>query len=156
MREEFGDKIIIPENPEWDIGEGASLLALQEGCNHANQSIGMVLSDGSYYEFLAKNTELRNWKHKFYFGITDTTGVAQFVFDGKEGSSDIKNLQTRYRTLDVPAQGFLQEKIEVETSVDENLVFTVEAKSSAKSNEYKRIWQYENLKCYYKLPVEQK
>lgn len=149
MISEFEDKVYIPSNPEWDIGEGASLLALQGGCNFSNQSVGMVISDGSYYEFLSKNTPLKDWKKSFRFAITDASECAQFVFDG---SPDIRALQTRFRTLDVPAYGFLQEKIEVTTSVDENLVFRLEAKSDRRSRNNKMEWEYENLKCYYKLP----
>ena len=119
MISEFEDKVFIPSNPEWDIGEGASLLALQGGSNFSNQSVGMLISDGSYYEFLSSNTPLKDWKKDFHFAITDSSEYAQFVFDG---SPDIRALQSRFRTLDVPAYGFLQEKIEVTTTVDENLV----------------------------------
>ena len=146
---EFEDKVFIPSNPEWDIGEGASLLALQGGSNFSNQSVGMLISDGSYYEFLSNNTPLKNWKKDFRFAITDSSEYAQFVFDG---SPDIRALQSRFRTLDVPAYGFLQEKIEVTTTVDENLVFRLEAKSDRRSPTDKMEWEYENLKCYYKLP----
>lgn len=144
---EFGNKVFIPNNPEWDIGEGASLLALHSGCNYSNQSIGMIISDGSFFEFLSKNTLLENWCKQFRFAITDSSEYAQFVFDG---SQDIRELPDRCKTLDVPAYGFLQEKILVTTSVDENLVFRFEAKSDRKSEVME--WKYENLKCYYRLP----
>lgn len=109
----------------------------------------MVISDGSYYEFLSNNTPLKDWNKSFRFAITDSSECAQFVFDG---SPDIRALQNRFKTLDVPVYGFLQEKIEVKTIVDENLVFRLEAKSDRKSRNEKMEWEYENLKCYYKLP----
>ena len=149
MKNVFGDKVFIPENPEWNIAEGASLFALQGGENHSNQSVGIVLSDNSYYEFLSKDTALTGWRKEFHFGITDTTETAQFVFDGSE---DIRKLQSRFRTLEIPSYGFLQEKIDVTASVDENLVFNVRAKSDRKDHTQQMNWQYENLKCYYKLP----
>ena len=148
MFAEFGDKVFIPENPEWDIGQGASLLALQGGSNFSNQSVGMIISDGSYYEFLGKDTKLKEWKKNFRFAITDSSESAQFVFDG---SPDIASMQSRCKTLDVPSYGFLQEKIEVTTEVDENLVFRLTAKSDRKSRNEQMTWEYENLKCYYKL-----
>lgn len=149
MLSEFDNKVFIPNNPEWDIGEGASLLALQGGSNFSNQSVGITISDGSYYEFLSENTPLKDWTRNFQFAITDSSETAQFVF---AGSTDILALQTRFKTLDIPAYGFLQEKINVTTSVDENLVFRLEAKSDRKSRNEKMEWKYENLKCYYKLP----
>lgn len=147
MVSEFGDKVFIPDNPEWDIGEGASLLALQGGSNYSNQSVGIIISDGSYYEFLAKDTPLKNWKKEFRFAITDSSEYAQFIFDG---SPDIRSMQYRCKTLDVPAYGFLQEKIEVTAEVDENLVFHISAKSDRRTETMS--WEYENLKCYYRLP----
>lgn len=149
MVAEFGDRVFIPENPEWDIAEGASLLAVQGGSNFSNQSVGMVISDGSYYEFLAKNTALKDWKRNSCFAITDSSDFAQFAF---AGSPDILSMQSRFRTLEVPSYGFLQEKIEVATSVDEDLVFRVTAKSDRKDRKESVTWEYENLKCYYKLP----
>lgn len=148
MHLEFGDKVFAPNNPEWDIGKGASLLALQTTRNFSNQSVGIDMSDGSYFEFLHKNENLDGWSKSFKFAITDSSEYAQFVFDG---SPEIRALQSRFRTLEVPSYGFLQEKIEVKTSVNEDLVFTVEAKSNRKGNGNKMTWEYENLKCYYKL-----
>lgn len=148
MNSEFGEKVFIPENPEWDIGKGASRLALQNTKNFSNQSVGIDISDGSYFEFLHKDENLDGWSKTFKFAITDSSEYAQFVFDG---SPEIRALQSRFRTLEVPSYGFLQEKIEVKTSVNEDLVFTVEAKSDRKGNDNKMTWEYENLKCYYKL-----
>lgn len=147
MAQEFGNKVYIPDNPEWDIGEGASLLALQNGSNYSNQSVGMIISDSTYFEFLPNDTELNDWVNSFAFAITDSSEAAQFVFDG---SPDIRALKDRFKTLEIPAYGFLQEKIFVKTFVDKNLVFRLEANSDRRN--VLMEWHYDNLKCYYKLP----
>lgn len=149
MKETYGDLFFYPEMPDWDIAQGAALFSSDSGENYSNQSIGIILSDNSFYEMLEKNIPLKNWRENYHFGITDLSKEVQFVFDGTE---DIRNLQDRYRTLEVPSYRFLQEIIDVSASVDENLIFTVEAKSSMKPTKNEKIWQYANLKFYYKLP----
>lgn len=148
MEKEFQEKVLIPDEPEWDIAKGASLVALHGGENYSNQSVGIIISDGSYFEFLQKDTKIDGWRKDYKFGITDSSDYAQFVFDG---SPDIRTLPSRFRTLDVPCYGFLQEKIEVSASVDEDLVFKVEAKSDRKDRRNMMVWEYENLKCCYRL-----
>lgn len=151
MKKEYGESLLYsPEEPDWDVGKGASLLSSEKGYNYSNQSVGIVLSDNSYYEFLAKDTQLNNWSKSFTLGVTNSSSEAQFVFDG---SLDIRNLPDRYRTMEVSLYSFLQETLRVEASVDENLIFKVEACSSMKSKKYKQIWTYDQLKCYYKLPL---
>ena len=53
-------------------------------------------------------------------------------------------------TIEIPAYGFLQEKILVKTFVDKNIVFRLEANSNRRNDLME--WHYDNLKCYYKLP----
>lgn len=150
MKREYGDKLFSPESPEWNVGQGASYLALEKGYNYSNQSVGIVLSDGTYYELLGSDKELTNWSQDYYFAITDSSEQAQFVFDG---SPDIRQMRDSYRVHPIKAYGFLQEKIIVTASVDENLVFVVKAKSTMRQNDRELVWKYPNLKCYYKLPL---
>lgn len=149
MLKEYGDLLYYPEEPDWDIGKGASLLSLEKGYNYSNQSVGIILSDNTYYEFLGKDTELNNWSKTYNFAVTDSSDCAQFVFDG---SPDIRELPDRYRTMNVDIYRFLQEKIKVHVTVDENLILKVTACSTMRPNKYEQIWTYTKLKCYYKLP----
>lgn len=59
------------------------------------------------------------------------------------------------KTLPVPAYRFLQEQIVLNASVDQNMVFTVVAGSNMQPAEFRRLWEYTQLKCYYKLPGKQ-
>ena len=47
---------------------------------------------------------------------------------------------------------FLQEQIVLRAMVDEDMVFKVVAGSTMRPSEYRRVWEYPQLKCYYKLP----
>ncbi|MCD8378040.1 MAG: hypothetical protein LUB59_04540, partial [Candidatus Gastranaerophilales bacterium] len=144
-----GDKMFFPDETMWNVGQGAAKLAMTPGAYYSNQSIGIILSDKSYFELLAPETELNQWSKNCRFGIVDTSKEARFIFGG---SPDIEKSSERFRTLEVPSYSFLQEQIEVQAFVDNDMIFRVLAGSTMRSKEYQRVWEYPQLKCYYKLP----
>lgn len=148
MREIYGDVLYFPKETMWNVSVGAALLAMHPGAYHSNQSIGLVMSDGSYFELLPVGANLREWEKKCSFGLTDTSQEARFVFDG---STDIRESSLKYRSLSIPAYKFLQEKIWLTATVDEDLIFRVAAGSNMRPDSFGRIWEYPNLKCYYEL-----
>ena len=142
------DMLYFPEETMWNVSMGAAMLALHPGAYHSNQSIGLVMSDGSYFELLPSGTDLTDWERKCSFGLTDMSQEARFVFSG---SVDIDESQLKYRSLNVPSYQFLQEKIRLTATVDEDLIFRVTAGSNMRPESFARIWEYPNLKCYYEL-----
>lgn len=149
MVAKYGDKLFFPEETMWNVGQGAAMLAMTPGGYYSNQSIGIVLSDDAYYEILKPDTFIQGWEHTCHFGIVDSSKEARFVFGG---SPDIEASPERYKTLSVPAYRFLQEQIILKASIDRNMVFTVVAGSNMRADEFRRLWEYTQLKCYYKLP----
>lgn len=128
------------------------MLAMTPGDYYSNQSIGVILSDNAYYEILKPDTPILGWEHTCHFGIVDSSKEARFVFGG---SPDIESSSERYKTLSVPAYRFLQEQIVLKTSINQNMVFTAVAGSNMQPNEFRRLWEYTRLKCYYRLPGKQ-
>ena len=149
MDVKFGDKLFFPEETMWNVGYGAAQLSMNPGGYYANQSIGIVLSDGGDFELLKPHTLLSNWHDDFNFGLVDTSKEARFVFCG---SPDINKSTEKYKSISVPAYRFLQEKILLHVEVDHDLIFKAMAKSNMHAKEYSRFWDYAKLKCYYKLP----
>ena len=125
------------------------MLSMTPGGYYSNQSIGIVLSNDAFYEILKPDTPIQGWEHTCNFGIVDSSQEARFVFGG---SPDIDASPERYKTLSVPAYRFLQERIILKASIDQNMVFTAVAGSNMQPSEYRRLWEYTRLKCYYKLP----
>lgn len=152
MEVKYGDKLFFPEETMWNVGQGAAMLSMNPGGYYSNQSIGVVLSDNAYYEILAPDTPVRGWEHTCHFGIVDSSTEARFVFGG---SPDIERSPDRFKTLEVPAYRFLQEQIVLRAAIDQDLVFTAIAGSNMRPSEFRRLWEYTRLKCYYKLPGKQ-
>ena len=152
MDEKYGDKLFFPEETMWNVAQGAAMLAMTPGDFYSSQSIGIVLSDDAYYEILKPDTPVQGWEHTCHFGIVDSSKEARFVFGG---SPDIEASPERFKTLSVPAYRFLQEQIVLKATIDPNMVFTVIAGSNMQPSEFRRLWEYTQLKCDYKLPGKQ-
>lgn len=152
MEKKYGDKLFYPDETMWNVAQGAARLAMTPGAYHSSQSIGLVLSDESYYELLSPDTSLGKWKRTCHFGIVDSSKEARFIFGG---SPDIEKSSDKYKTLEIPAYRFLQEQIILDAVVDDDMVFKVCARSNMRPAEFSRVWEYPNLKCYYKLPEKQ-
>ena len=148
----YGEKLFFSDETMWNVGQGAARLAMTPGAYYSNQSIGIVLSDNSYFALLSPDTPLEDWSMECHFGIVDTNKEARFVFGG---SPDIEESPARFKSLSVPAYRFLQEQIILRAFVDNNMVFKVVAGSTMRPSEYRRVWDYSQLKCYYKLPEMQ-
>ena len=148
----YGEKLLFPEETMWNVGQGAAKLSMTPGSYYSNQSVGIVLSDNSYFELLPKDTSISGWKKECHFGIIDTNKEARFVFGG---SPDIEESPERFKSLEVPAYRFLQEQLIIQALVDSDLVFRVIAGSTMRPKEFQRVWEYPQLKCYYKLPDKQ-
>lgn len=152
MDKKYGDKLFFPEETMWNVGQGAARLSMTPGTYFSNQSVGIMLSDNSYFELLPPDTELNNWSKTCHFGIVDTNKEARFIFGG---SPDIDASSERYKVLEIPAYRFLQEQIVLQAIVDQDMVFKILAGSTMRTKEYRRVWEYTQLKCYYKLPEKQ-
>lgn len=152
MDDIYGDKLFFPDETMWNVGQGAARLSMTPGTYYSNQSVGIVLSDNRYLQLLSPDTALNKWSMECHFGIVDTSKEARFVFGG---SADIEESSERFRVLSVPAYRFLQEQIILTAMVDNNMVFKVVAGSTMRPREFQRVWEYPQLKCYYKLPEKQ-
>lgn len=148
MVDKYGDKLYFPAETMWNVGQGAAMLAMTPGEYYSSQSIGIILSNNAYFELLSPDTPIQGWHKSCNFGIVDSSKEARFIFGG---SPDIDGSLDRYKTLTVPAYRFLQEQITLEAAIDSNMVFTAMAGSKMRPDEFRRLWEYTQLKCYYKL-----
>lgn len=141
------DKIVLSDNPIWDVATGTAIIDTYPGEYYSNQNISVVLSDGSDFNLLEKGTCLTNWKKSFNFGLVDNSEVIRVVFGG---SPDIKAMSVKNCSLEDPGFKFLDEVITLEAIVTNNMIFTVNATSSRRSTKYNGFWEYFKLKTYYK------
>jgi molecular chaperone DnaK len=146
MEQTFADRIYMPDDKEWNIAEGAVKLCMEPGEHYSAQSLGVRLSSGKFYPILQHGTPLVGFKASCDFGIVDSSVEARFVFcDGEE------NPPLDLKSLPVPSYRFLGEKIKLRAEIDDNLIFTAYAKSEKKTEDFTRFWEYDGLRCGYRM-----
>lgn len=135
---------IFPEESEWSVAYGAARLKVEKGKYRLAETIGLALSDGSFYPMLNEKETLFSERGSHKFSIVDDTDSANFVV------KDINDRVLGY--FSVPVMGFFQEEIILKAIIDKNLVLWIEAKSNRKGAADLRKWSYSTLKFYYELP----
>lgn len=143
--------IEFPEEAEWNIAEGAALLSLNPGCFKLNQDIGVILSDGSFFPVIKKDSIVPFEQNEFNFGIVEDTRDARFIFSDNEFSNNNNHINI-IGYQNVPTYGFFKEQLKLLARINEDLVFKAEIKSSRKSEQYGKVWEHTGLKFYYELP----
>jgi molecular chaperone DnaK len=149
----YGDKLYFPEETMWNVAQGAAWLAKYSGDYYTNQTIGLLLSDGSIFPLLQPDIKLKDTEQACHLGLVDTNQAVRLIFSG---TPDIDNSSDKYKIIPLPAYKFLEEQIVLTSKVDENLVFVVKAKSNNQTEDFSRYWEYTRLKCYFMLPKESK
>ncbi len=162
LQDYFIDKgvsyIEAPSDAEWNIAQGAAILAGAPGRHVVAQELGLLVCDGSYFPLLREGDAVDYLTKERHFGLVEDTNEARFVFvqphvhNGLEG--DHFGCDT-IGYLNVPTYGFSDEPICLRTNVNEDLVFQVEGCSAHRSQTSKMHWNYEKLKFRYLMPEEQ-
>lgn len=134
-----------PADSDWSVAKGAALLAMNSGQYRMASDIGVVMSDDTFFPIIKTGEKVDSRRKHFTFGLIEDSDTASFIFADSYGNT--------LGHLDVPAFGFFQEKIVLETFVDENLVFRADARSSNHGEEYANSWLYSGMALDYELPV---
>ena len=148
--------IIFPENSDWHVADGAALLASDFGNNICAQNMGLRLSDDTFYPLLQSGQIIDHSPEVTTFGLVEDADNARFVFVESNDISDgrLTGMDRVLGYLSVPAYGFTNEPIRLETHVDEDMLFHVQAKSENRGNSHRRTWTYSELRFSYQLAVE--
>ncbi|MDR0197476.1 MAG: Hsp70 family protein [Oscillospiraceae bacterium] len=142
----FGkEKIIHPENAQWSVAVGATLLAATEGEYFLNDDLGVLLSDGTVYPVFRKNADHVGSKTgPINFSLCEDTQSAHFIFTNRNNS-------VVYGKLNVNAKGFLQENLQLAARIDEDQTASVFVRNRYMGEDYNRKIEINKLKFYYDL-----
>lgn len=141
-----GIEIYYPPDSDWSVAHGSASLSVSPGEHLLAQTVGLVLSDGSFYPLLREGEPAVAREYTVAtFALVEDDPAASLVFS--DGGGQILGY------LNVPAFGFFREKIEVRAQVDRDFILRVEARSLNRSTRTTREWHYDALRVDYRLPV---
>ena len=144
----------LPADSDWHVADGAARLASSFGAYISSQNVGVKLCDDTVFPLISTGQTVDHGKQSATFGLLEDTNNARFVFvesrDGTDGR--LTSMDRTLGYLAVPAFGFTNEPIHLETHIDENLLLHVTARSQSRAERHARHWTYPELRFSYALP----
>lgn len=134
--------IIYPENMQWSVAVGAAMVETSNTKYRLNQSVGVVLSDNSFFPILEKDTAVPCKISELRFGVVEETTDAHFIIaDEHLNTLNISN---------VPVKGFTAEGISLNAHINEDMIANITLQSTY-LGQIKRSIEVNKLSFYYDL-----
>jgi molecular chaperone DnaK len=149
--------IEAPPDADWNIAQGAAMMAATPGKNVIARDLGLAVSDGSYFPLLREGDVVDHQPMRCHFGLVEDTREARFVFVQQRRFNGAEGDHLGYDTvgyLNVPAYGFSDEPISLSTRVTEDLIVEIEGLSTRRNHSSKASWSYNKLNFRYRMPVD--
>ena len=144
----FGkDMLLYPDRVMWDIAKGAAMIATKKSGYTLSKSIGLQLSDGSYFPLFKEGQQLPCQELNMIFGIVDQGDSARFIFT----DSDDEQKRELYDPFVLPLRNFSDEHIILSCYIDQDNVFKARIGSNRVSGSRYKIWHYEKLKVSFHI-----
>ena len=151
-----GGRVLKPKEAEWNVAKGACRLDYRAGVYYSAEDIGVILGDeeGSFFSLLngyfsTAPDPLRRFNRSYGFGIMDTTRYPRIVFAARDIDGNLRPLDLKVAAR---AYGFLTEKIILDATVTESLVFAVKIKSDHTAEGNAVFWEYADMRLVYEAP----
>ncbi|MBM4088173.1 MAG: Hsp70 family protein [Planctomycetes bacterium] len=143
----------LSKNSDWHVAEGAARLASSTGKYVSAQNVGVRLCDDTVYPIIRAGQTVDHGKQSATFGLIEDASNARFVFvESDDPDGRLTSMNRTIGHLVVPAFGFTNEPIHLESHVDEDLLLHVTARSQAKGEKPAPVWTYPELRFSYALP----
>ncbi len=122
----------FPEKPEWDVARGAAVVDQHPGSYSLAETIGLELSDGSYFELGRPGDAPSERRSSVNLALVEDVRAANIVIDRWAGDSEgQRELASQFS---VPTLGFDQEAVDLSWHMTEDLTMAIEGRSPAYGN----------------------
>jgi molecular chaperone DnaK len=124
-------KIIYPEKMQWSVAVGAAMVETSNTNYRLNQSLGVVLSDNTFFPVFEKDTSIPCKSNEIRFGVVEETTDAHFILSDE-------HLNT-LKIVNVPVKGFTAEGVTLNAHIDEDMIANITIQSTYMGQEKRNI-----------------
>ena len=111
------------------MAHGAAIVEAQGGSYRAAESIGMILSDGSYYELIAPGTPVNDGPRTVSLSLVEDARQANIIIEKRAASTSSR--AERVLAFGVPTQGFDLETLSLRYQITADQMFCVSVESES-------------------------
>jgi molecular chaperone DnaK len=145
----FAGISFFPDKPEWDVARGAAVVDRHPGSYSLAETLGLELSDGSYFELIRPGDVPEAPASSINLALVEDVRAANIVIDRWSPDSEIhRELAAQFT---VPALGFDQEAIDLSWCITKDLTLSVHGRSRASGNSSRIEREITRLRFGYRI-----
>ncbi len=128
----FAGIATFPDKPEWDVARGAAIVDQSPGKHSLAETIGLELSDGSYFELARPGDAPTPERCLISLALVEDVKAANVVIDRWDRDSEAHHeLAVQFS---VPTLGFDQEAVDLSWNITDDLTLSIEGRSRVHGN----------------------
>jgi molecular chaperone DnaK len=125
----FSAALYVSQDAEWDVAHGAAIVELSPGGYETAESIGIVLSDNSFYEIMGCGERMFGRPRELALSLVEDSRQANIVIE-KRAQRDSTGSE-RILEFSVDTLGFDLEQLMLTYNISQDLILKLRAYSTA-------------------------
>jgi len=125
----FSAALYVSQDAEWDVAHGAAIVQLSPGGYETAESIGIRLSDNSFYEIIGCGERAFHRARELTLSLVEDSRQANIIIE-KRAQRDTTSSE-RILAFSVDTLGFDLEELRLNYNISQDLVLKVQASSAA-------------------------
>lgn len=145
----FSAALQISEDAEWDVAHGAAIVEQSPGGYETAESIGVVLSDNSFYEIIAPGERVYDRPREIALSLVEDSRQANIIVEKRSRQSGLGS--ERILAFGVDTLGFDLEELRLSYAISEDLILKFRAVTAAMSQRDSVARDYGKLRFSYHI-----
>jgi molecular chaperone DnaK len=145
----FSAALQISEDAEWDVAHGAAVVEGAAGGYETAESIGVILSDNSFYEIISPGERVYYAPRELVLSLVEDSRQANIVVEKKSVHGSDRS--ERILAFGIDTLGFDLEELRLTYNITQDLILTFRAVSAARAQRDAVSKEYGKLRFAYHI-----
>lgn len=145
----FSAALYVSQQAEWDVAHGAAIVELSPGGYETAESIGVMLSDNSFYEIIGQGERAFKRPRELALSLVEDSRQANIIVEKRAKRESVGS--ERILAFSVDTLGFDLEELRLNYNIDQDLVLKLHASSAAMGSQDGAGGEYGKLRFAYHI-----
>jgi molecular chaperone DnaK len=145
----FSAALYVSEQAEWDVAHGAAIVELSPGGYETAESIGIMLSDNTFYEIICRGERAFKRSRELALSLVEDSRQANIIVE-KRAKRDSAGSE-RILAFSVDTLGFDLEELRLNYNITQDLILKLRASSEAMGSRDGAGGEYGKLRFAYHI-----
>lgn len=145
----FAAAVYFADDAEWDVAHGAAIVDQSPGAYEIAESIGVILSDNTFYEIVRAGDRVYKAPRQTSLSLVEDARQANIILAKRGGGLAVSS--ERILEFGVDTLGFDLEPIELSYTITNDLIFKIWGRSAVIGHSGSQGHEYGKLRFAYQL-----